>query len=957
MHAGVAVRAAIPAAHAPELSAAPDAGTLPQPLRHAFELEMSAAGRDRLLLAALFLSGTAALGYEILWTRLLSLALGSETLGMLAVLSGFFGGLALGSWLLHERVCRHPSPARLFALLEVATALFAVVSPHLLYALARHLPPLLGPAAGDNDTPLALVLGVAVAGVALLPGTLPMGATLAALVEARRRALPADPAGRGVGRLYAANTLGATLGVLSGVLLILPRLGLGWGSVVLSGHGLAAAALALLWARGRAPAPALEGTPPAAPRRRAVGAEGAPRRAASPAAPAASKVLALITATGFAGIGLEVVAVQVLAQLLEDTVYTFALALAAYLLGTAAGAALYGRAAAALARRNHGAVTAWLLLAQAAAVAAAAVALRGAPVLVEIFAPPGSPFPRHLGAELALALTVFVVPTAVMGALFSHLLAPLARGGVGRAYALNTLGGTAAPFVFGLGVLRPAGYAIAFAAVAGVYLALAAWVIGGLRRASALRWAGATTLALLVIALPRSLRLVEVPPDWVVRYEAAGLMGLVLVTEEESSSLPGNRLNRRLQVNRHFRMGGSLSFGERRMGHIPLLLAPRARQALFLGIGTGATLSAVRHFPLERVDAVELVPEVLRAMPLFESVNEGVFREPRVRFYAADARRFVNAARGRWEVIVGDLFHPAQDGAGSLYAREHFEAVAARLAPGGVYGQWLPLYQFDPPNLRTVVRTFLDVFPEAHSFLGLYNADTPALVLIGRLGPAPADDRWPIPLADLERLLAAPVYAELLMQDPRDLLASYMLDRSALASFAGDAPRNTDLRPRVLFDAPRTAYEQPPDRTWRCLAELLRWRVLYPPELLTGDAARLAAFRDETARFSVAVTRYLEADIARARGGILSPAAVAGYLRAYEAAPEFAPAAQVLHSLAASDPGIARAVLPRMLARNPADSRARQLFAELRAFLEAGGPDEGGELPPVVPSADVRPRR
>jgi spermidine synthase len=892
------------------------------------------AGRDRLLLAALFLSGTAALGYEILWTRLLSLALGSETLGMLAVLTGFFGGLALGSWLLHERVCRDPSPARLFAFLEAVTALYAVASPHLLYALARHLPPLLGPAAGDNDTPLALALGVTVAGVALLPGTLPMGATLAALVEARRRALPGDPAGRGVGRLYAANTLGATLGVLAGVLLVLPRLGLGWGSVALAAHGLAAAALALLWARGRsAPAPA--GTAPGAGRRRRAQPESAPgSQGAKAFAPGSINLLALVTFTGFAGIGLEVVAVQILAQMLEDTVYTFALALAAYLLGTAAGAGLYGRAAARLAARNHRAVTAWLLLAQTAAVAAAAVALRAAPALLALFAPPGSPFPRHLAAELALALTILLLPTAVMGALFSHLLAPLARAGVGRAYALNTLGGAAGPFVFGLGLLRATGYAAALAAVAVVYLALAAWAISGLRRAAALRWAGAMTLAAALVAFPRSLRLVEVPPGWVVRYEDAGLMGLVLVTEEESTSLPGRRLNRRLQVNQQFRMGGSLSFGERRMGHIPLLLAPGARNALFLGIGTGATLGAVRHFPLERVDAVELVPEVVRAMPLFATVNEKVLDEPRVRFHAADARRFVNAAGGRWDVIVGDLFHPAQDGAGSLYAQEHFAAVAARLAPGGIYAQWLPLYQFDPPNLRTVVRTFLDVFPEVHSVLGLYNADTPALALIGRLGPAPGGDRWPIPLADLERRLAAPVYAELLMQDPRDLLASYMLDRAALAAFAGDGPRNTDLRPRVLFDAPRIAYEKPPDRTWRCLAELLAWRVPYAPALVTGDAARLAAFRGDTARFSGAVTHYLEGDIARARGGVFSPAAVRGYLRAYEAAPEFQPAVQVLYSLAAADPGLAQEILPRMLRRDPADPRARELFAQLRAYLD-----------------------
>ncbi len=74
---------------------------------------------DRLLLLAFVLSGTAALGYEILWTRLLSLALGAETLGVLGVLAGFFGGLALGAWVLHRHARSVRRPVRLFILLEL----------------------------------------------------------------------------------------------------------------------------------------------------------------------------------------------------------------------------------------------------------------------------------------------------------------------------------------------------------------------------------------------------------------------------------------------------------------------------------------------------------------------------------------------------------------------------------------------------------------------------------------------------------------------------------------------------------------------------------------------------------------------------------------------------------------------------------------------------------------------
>src|SRR5439155_11729304 len=127
------------------------------------------------------------------------------------------------------------------------------------------------------------------------------------------------------------------------------------------------------------------------------------------------------------------------------------------------------------------------------------------------------------------------------------------------------------------------------------------------------------------------------------------------------------------------------------------------------GITFGA---ASLHLDLES-DGVELVPEVVAVMPQFEPFNFTPNRQPTLKLRVADARRFIRATQGRYDVIVADLFHPARDGAGSLYTREHFQAVRQRLADGGMFCQWLPLHHLDEPMLRTVIRTFLEVFPEA----------------------------------------------------------------------------------------------------------------------------------------------------------------------------------------------------------------------------------------------------
>lgn len=884
--------------------------------------------RDRWLLLAFFLSGAAALGYEILWTRLLSLALGSETLGVLGVLAGFFGGLAIGSFALHGAAKRSRNPARLFAGLEAIAAAYALASPHLLHGLAQGLPPLLGPAAGDNDTPLALVLSLATALLVLLPATVAMGGTLAALVEARRRAAADDPEGRGLGRLYGANTFGATVGVLATVHVLLPRLGLPKGAAVLALGGLAAAALALVWSRRPqvAPTPTTAGLParthPLTPSPQGEGKRSSPRL-----------LYLLLFGTGLAGIGLEVVGVQILAQPLEDTIYTFADILAVYLLGTAAGAWIYGSLAARLARRAAHEITAVLLLAHLVSVFLAAFCLRASPWLLDRLAPDDAGLVPRFTAELGSAALVFLVPTILMGALASHLLAQVAPHGVGRAYGFNTLGATLSPFLFGPAAIPALGYAGALYLVAWTYLAIFALTALASRkqmRRPAWAWAAPAAAVALTLAAPRSLTLVAVQPGWTEVASRETVMGLVRVTEKPETGV------RLLQVNKHFRMGGGTAFGERRMGHIPLLLAPRARTALFLGVATGGTLGAMRDFPLQRVDAVEIVPVMLDLLPLFERINQGVFNDPRVRFHAADARRWVAASPDRYDVIVGDLFHPARDGAGALYSREHFAAVREHLSPGGLFAQWIPLYQFDTWNLRTVVRTFLDVFPEVHSFLGIYNAETPALVLVGRV-PRRPDDALAIDLERLAAMLRRPVYRELLMHDERDLLAAYMLDRSALARFAGAGPLNTDLDPRVLFDAPLSAYENRPELRYQSLTALMPYRKDYPARLVTGyDAARLAAYRTAVATYAKALGHYLQGEILRAavRGPDVPAAARERYLLAYEADPEFVPASRILLALAAAEPGAAEPIFRRMLAHTP--DRPRLYLSYLDHLIRLG---------------------
>jgi spermidine synthase len=831
------------------------------------------AREDSRLLGALFLSGVAALGYELLWTRLLGLALGHEFLGVLAALAGFFGGLAIGAAAFHARVRRAKDPAALFAKLELVAASYAAISPFVLRWLSDWVPSLLGPSiAGAGAGPLLGSLLIATA--VLLPATVCMGATLPALVEARRRKVADDPDGRGLARLYGANTFGAVVGTVVAVHFLLPQFGLVGGAVVLALFGLGGAALAWRWAKTN---PKLE-----------------PRNDDPLASIDTSKdpdngvakerwlLYVLVFGTGATGIGLEVVGVRVLSQAMSNTVYTFADILAVYLLGTAAGAWIYQRQAARAVAGSPARVTAALLLAAALSVVVSAAFLRSAPGMLQGIGGTDPSFGARALSEAIVAAAAFAIPTVIMGALLSHLLGLLAGRGIGRAYALNTLGSALAPFVLGLWAIPALGLTDAFFALSWAYLVL---LVGfcWFRRFSTAWQLGSMIAVLGATVLGRgSLVLVQPPEGWTELERHEGVLGVVTVSEKK---VDGGPPLRRLQVDQQFRMGGALSIGERRMGHIPLLLHGEPKHALFLGLGTGATAGASLAHPVESVDVVELVPEVLETLPHFQDVNGRLYEDDRVTIHTGDARRWLAGSEQTWDVVVADLFHPGRDGAGFLYSREHFERVREHLAEGGLFAQWLPLHQLDPETLRSIVATFVDVFPETHSWLALYNVESPALGLLGRTGETPLS----VDLAGLVEQTRDAAFAPVVLQDPRDLFAAYMLDHEALVRLSEGAALNTDLRPTVLFDAPKSGQARLGATNLEVLAEYV---TPYPEGLVSGDAG-FGDFRGQTSAFAIALGFYLRAETILADKGTpgepMPQTAVEAYVNAYRTAPEFAP--------------------------------------------------------------------
>jgi spermidine synthase len=887
--------------------------------------------RQRAALLLMGASGFAGLGYQVVWTQQCALWLGHEAAALLAVVAAFFGGLALGALALGPRIERSLHPVRWYVGCELLIAGWSL-------ALA-----LLLPQAGDGLLDLTGVQpsavwqwSVAFCGtfLLLLPATAAMGATLPAM---ERAMAPLKLPGRSIAALYAGNTLGAVIGVLACAFWLVPELGLARTAGLCAALNLLCGGAAL-WAFAL---PA--GAPAAGP---ALGAAAGSTTFAAPAVRSARRsALARLAATGLLGIGYEVVVVRVLSQVTEDTVYTFALLLAVYLVGSALGAAAYQRwrhrAAQPTSRSGDQAdrLGDALLCGLAAACLLGAASLWGAERVKTVWlAHWGSSLGTALGAEALLALLAFGLPTVVMGALFGHLSSRASAAGVsfGQSLGINTLGAAAAPLLFGVLVAPALGSKWALLLIAAGYLALAgrqAWRRG-------MGWAAAWVPAAAGLALAAwapPLAFVEMPEGARLISYQEGVMAAVSVVQD-AEGVSRLRINNRQQE-------GSSSSGrvDGRQALLPLLLHPAPRRALFLGLGTGITSATAAADPTLQVDAVELLPEVIRASAHFTGlstsnpVGNPVSKPPvpHAQLIAADARRFVRTSKQTYDVIVSDNFHPARSGSGSLYTVQHFQAVRGRLTRTGLFCQWLPLHQMDSGTLRSIVQSFLMVYPGGSALLASNSLLTPVLGLIGHRDAAHTT------LAAVRQRLASAAGprrpADYGIEDEYALLGSFVAGPSALARFAGDAPANTDDRPVVAYRAPRITYapdSAPGDR----LVALLQRLAITSSELVAAEpldaANNAAALRLDAywaARNQFIATGLQVRPVASAQGmlaQVRSP-----LLAVLHTSPDFRPAYDPLlrmaDSLTRSDPPAARALLANLAQVQPARPEAPAALRQL----------------------------
>ena len=770
------------------------------------------------LLLVYFASGLGAVAVETVWMRWLRGLLGATAPAASATLVAFFVGHAVGAAWAARRTARGGQPLALYGRLELAAAAGALATP-LLLALGEQVLAL-----GYDTlraTPAALTLArFAIALVASLPAAFCFGATFPAIVAATIGAAR-DLGARG-GALYAVNTLGAALGTALASFLLPGLVGVRATYAVALLCLVAAGSTALALARAgfvasmptREPEPEAVAVPVSpdleAPRTRAQRkraqkqAERGARRLVAPQTPAlrpAGRTLgprglaAIACGSGFGAFALQVLLVQAFAQVSNQSIYAFGAVLVGVLLAIAGA----GASVALLERRTRFDAKSLLGLALVAAALALAVFPAWLARATSAFAYVGAGGGglAYFGALLATVAVTAGAPLFAGALVFPATLASagrldLARGSgaiVGRLVAANTAGAIAGALAAPYWLMPRFGLWPAFGALSLLYGLAAVFV-----PESSLRWRVRRDLALFVgwvLVLARANPL-AVPPIALAKNERAIAIestpaAVVAVVERD-----GERL---IRIDNHYALGGTAEIvHHERQSHLPLVLAPHAKRVAYAGSATGISAGGSLAHPIDSLFLVELVPGVARAAERwFGDANRGVYRDPRTHVVVDDARNFLRATGERFDVVIADLFVPWQAGAGSLYTREHFDAVRAHLLPGGLFCQWLPLYQLGEAELLSIAATFADAFPASAVFRGDFYGQFPIAALVGWVD-APAS---PEAIEAAAKRLAQAGVTDRWVTDPAGPWSLYAGPLAPLASELGATPRNTDDRPFV----------------------------------------------------------------------------------------------------------------------------------------------------------------
>ncbi len=767
-------------------------------------------GAGALAFAIFALSGCAGLIYQSIWTQYLGLFLGHAAYAQSLVLAIFMGGMAAGAWWA-SRVVHWQNLLRAYAWIElaigIAAALFhaeflgatGIAYDHVFPALSSAF------AVGSFQWLLASAL--------ILPQSILLGMTFPLMSNGLMRRLNVGD-GSILSGLYFTNSIGAAAGALIATFVLLPAIGLPGAMRVGALLNVIVALIAFLLSRESESAAAASA-----------------RERGNPAVAISGQTLFLVAAavTGATSFVYEMGWIRMLSLVFGATVHAFELMLAAFIGGLAFGGLWIRRRIDGYASplRAGGFVQVLMGLAALASLLLFGQSFDWVAWLMRVLSRDASAYLLYNIATAAGAILI-MAPAAFFAGMTLPLftLALLRAGGgeasVGRIYASNTIGAIVGVFLAMHVLIPDAGIKLAmiFAAIADIALGIVL-----LRRAPATprsmpQYLGALAASVAAVALTlvfahfdptvltsgvyrTGIPHIDLPDESVLYYKDG---------KTASVGVIGNKRNGRMRIVTNGKPDAALSVFDDGMESpdemtmimaavLPLALHKDPKDVANIGFGSGLTVhTLLGDSRLRSVDTIEIEPAMVEGAKAFGKRVERAYTDPRAHIHVEDAKAYFASHASKYDIIVSEPSNPWVSGVASLFTREWYHFVPRHLNKGGLFVQWIQLYEINDELVATVVNALNESFQDFRVFLA---SDSDMIIVARADGPVGALD---------ERVFAQAGLRESLQRVEIPNLASLELhaigDRHSFAPLIGALSRrvNSDFHPILSLEAPKVRF-------------------------------------------------------------------------------------------------------------------------------------------------------
>ena len=723
--------------------------------------------------------------YEVIWARQLTLFFGSPVFAVSTVLSALVGGLGLGSFYFRRLADGEKRPLRLYAFLGAGLGIFALIFPTLLDIL-NAICVLIYRGLGAEFYLLSWIRFILSFVVLLIPSTL-MGVAVFLLSRSAKERCAEFRADR----VFTINMLGASLGCIAAGVCLIQLLGV--QSSVYLGVAinliLAGVAFGLDRAWGETSADLQQDVN-----------DGS---GISPTGEMWRPLLWTFAVAGFCAMAYAVLWTRILTSFLGNSGYAFSVTLTGLLICIAVGSFLF----AAIARRIKPLVNLFGLV--QIGIGLSVVAL--IPAFGNLYGiSKGLQAAFGVGRfwEFVAGIILMIIPAILIGASF-----PLGRQICAAAksqsavHSFSTIGALLGSLCAGFILIPLIGIRPSLLLTAGLNTVIGCVLI--LRNTEKSQLFSGTAIGgtiltggvgLMVLLWGNSPPFLKNGTFWTQRINDT-LVEHTETVDANIATFMDDQGMHRVYVDNDEIVDASRwgSASHRIVAHLPLLLHPNPERGLILGFGMGITSHTMTQHGV-RVDAVENPQGLIEtARKYFTEVNHNVLDSSLFNHTVNDERNYLLMTPKRYDVISIGAFHPLVSSRGTnLYTEDFYRWCKRILTEDGIICQWIPLDRLAETHLKMIMRTFIEVFPNATIW---YKYTPDFAILIGTPEQLKINYKRLMERAQMPRVHEALAADDL---DGMSLLDSFMMGGQAVRAYAGDGHIHTDNHPQLEFFQPRT---------------------------------------------------------------------------------------------------------------------------------------------------------